>query len=100
MPNEISERSHRILKGVVKQNQKSSSVEIIQELQSSSGGSDNRRTFRRELKTCGFHIVVQTLTNRTSLNKMRIVDCNVEKLPGLWACKEMFFWWDELRFTI
>ncbi|GFV96859.1 uncharacterized protein TNCV_4350721 [Trichonephila clavipes] len=56
-PKILGERSRRALKRVVKQNRKSSSVEISQEFQSSSGISVISRTVRREreLKNLGFH---------------------------------------------
>ncbi|MBJ5579767.1 hypothetical protein JGG64_23165 [Salmonella enterica subsp. enterica serovar Derby] len=49
-PKQISERSRRTLTRVVKQNRKSSLVEITQDFQSSSGVSASSRTVRRELK--------------------------------------------------
>ncbi|GFV53770.1 apolipoprotein(A) [Trichonephila clavipes] len=54
-PKILGERSHRALKRAVKQNCKSSLVEISQEFQSSSGISVSSRTVRRELKNLGFH---------------------------------------------
>ncbi|GFX51157.1 uncharacterized protein TNCV_2735081 [Trichonephila clavipes] len=54
-PTILGERSHRTLKRIVKQNCKSSWVEISQEFQSSSGISLSSRTVRRELKNLGFH---------------------------------------------
>ncbi|GFW76460.1 regulator of chromosome condensation 2 [Trichonephila clavipes] len=54
-PKVLGERSRRTLKSVVKQNRKSSLVEICQEFQSSSGINVSSRTVRRELKNLGFH---------------------------------------------
>ncbi|GFS99536.1 uncharacterized protein TNCV_4534981 [Trichonephila clavipes] len=54
-PKILRERSRRTLKRVVKQNRKSSLVEISQELQSSSRISVSSRTVQRELKNLGFH---------------------------------------------
>ncbi|GFV92078.1 hypothetical protein TNCV_1895141 [Trichonephila clavipes] len=58
-PKILGERSRRTLKRAVKQNRKSSSVEISQEFQNSSGISVSSRTVRRErdreLKKKGFH---------------------------------------------
>ncbi|GFV39595.1 regulator of chromosome condensation 2 [Trichonephila clavipes] len=47
-PKILGERSRKALKRVVKQNRKSSLVEISQEFQSSSGISVSSRTVRRE----------------------------------------------------
>ncbi|GFU06812.1 hypothetical protein TNCV_4353671 [Trichonephila clavipes] len=47
-PKILGERSRRTLKRVVKQNRKSSLVEISQEFQSSSGIRVSSRTVRRE----------------------------------------------------
>ncbi|GFW23487.1 transposable element Tc1 transposase [Trichonephila clavipes] len=54
-PKILGKRSRRTLKKVVKQNRKSSLVEISQEFQSSSGIRVSSRTVRRELKNLGFH---------------------------------------------
>jgi transposase len=54
-PKILGERSRRTLKRLVKQNRKSSLVEISQEFQSSSGISVSSRTVCRELKNLGFH---------------------------------------------
>ncbi|GFU19646.1 transposable element Tc1 transposase [Trichonephila clavipes] len=54
-PKILGERSIRTLKRVVKQNRKSSLLEISQEFQSSSGISVSSKTVRRELKNLGFH---------------------------------------------
>ncbi|GFU81548.1 uncharacterized protein TNCV_4926791 [Trichonephila clavipes] len=54
-PKILGERSSRTLKRVVKQNRKSSSVEISQEFQSSSEISVSSRTVHREFKNLGFH---------------------------------------------
>ncbi|GFV27022.1 uncharacterized protein TNCV_4852591 [Trichonephila clavipes] len=54
-PKMLGVRSRRTLKRVVKQNRKSSLVEISQEFQSSSGISVSSMTVRRELKNFGFH---------------------------------------------
>ncbi|GFY31080.1 regulator of chromosome condensation 2 [Trichonephila clavipes] len=55
MPKILGERSRETLKRVVKQNRKSSLVEISQEFQSSSRIQQFSRTVRRELKNFGFH---------------------------------------------
>ncbi|GFX29168.1 regulator of chromosome condensation 2 [Trichonephila clavipes] len=52
-PKILGERSRRTLKRVVKQNRKSSLVEISHEFQSSSEISVNSRTVHRELKKLG-----------------------------------------------
>ncbi|GFW18026.1 regulator of chromosome condensation 2 [Trichonephila clavipes] len=54
-PKILGERSRRTLKRVVKQNRKSSLVEISQEFQSLSGISVSSWTVHRELKNFGFH---------------------------------------------
>ncbi|GFW96969.1 uncharacterized protein TNCV_4801821 [Trichonephila clavipes] len=54
-PKILGERCRKTLKRVVKQNRKSSLVNISQEFQSSSGISISSRTVRRELKNLGFH---------------------------------------------
>ncbi|GFU91726.1 transposable element Tc1 transposase [Trichonephila clavipes] len=54
-PKVLGERSRRTLKRVVKQNRKSSLVEISQEFQCLSGISVSSKTIRRELKNLGFH---------------------------------------------
>ncbi|GFU46143.1 regulator of chromosome condensation 2 [Trichonephila clavipes] len=54
-PKILGERCRRTQKRVVKQNRKSSLVEISQEFQSSSGISVSSRTVPRELKNLGFH---------------------------------------------
>ncbi|GFT23698.1 hypothetical protein TNCV_3511621 [Trichonephila clavipes] len=55
MPKILGERSRRTVKRVVKQNRKSSLVEIFQEFLSSSEISVSSRTVRRELKNLGLH---------------------------------------------
>ncbi|GFV81649.1 regulator of chromosome condensation 2 [Trichonephila clavipes] len=54
-PKILGERSRRTLKRIVKQNRKSSLVEISQEFQNSSLISVNSRTVRLQLKNLGFH---------------------------------------------
>ncbi|MBJ4999845.1 hypothetical protein JGF38_22890 [Salmonella enterica subsp. enterica serovar Hadar] len=78
----ISERSRRTLTRVVKQNRKSSLVEITQEFQSSSGVSASSRTVRRELKNLGFHgRVAAQKPNITPQNaKRRLKWCKVMNL--------------------
>ncbi|GFX86678.1 regulator of chromosome condensation 2 [Trichonephila clavipes] len=92
-PKILGERSRRTLKRVVKQNRKSSLVEISQEFQSLPGISVSSRTVRRELKNLEFHMVIQPLTIQTSLHRMRSIDCNGVELTiiGLWACGKLFF---------
>ncbi|GFV07080.1 transposable element Tcb1 transposase [Trichonephila clavipes] len=57
-PKILDERSRGTLERIVKQNCKSSLVEISQEFQSSSGISARSRTVCRELKYLGFHVRV------------------------------------------
>ena len=54
-PEILGERSCRTLKSVVKQNRKSSLVEITQEFKNSSGMNVSSRTVRRELKNWDSH---------------------------------------------
>ncbi|MBJ5664486.1 hypothetical protein JGG94_23270, partial [Salmonella enterica subsp. enterica serovar Infantis] len=100
-PKKISERSRRTLTRVVKQNRKSSLVEITQEFQSSSGVSASSRTVRRELKNLGFH-------GRAAAHKPNITPQNAKR--RLQWCKahrhwtvdmwKNVLWSDESRFTI
>ncbi|GFW60370.1 regulator of chromosome condensation 2 [Trichonephila clavipes] len=91
-PKILGERSRRTLKRVVKQNRKSSLVEISQEFQSSSGISVSSWTVRRELKNLGFH-------SRAAAHKPNITPQNAKhrlqwcKAPviGLWTCGKLFF---------
>ncbi|GFS51197.1 regulator of chromosome condensation 2 [Trichonephila clavipes] len=86
-PKILGERSRRTLKRVVKQNCKSSLVEISQEFQNSSGISVSSRTVRRESSKTWDSMVVQRLTSQTSLHRMRSIDCNGVELTviGLWT---------------
>ncbi|GFU59694.1 regulator of chromosome condensation 2 [Trichonephila clavipes] len=77
-PKILGERSRRTLKRIVKQNRKSSLVEISQEFQSSLGISVSSRTVRRELKNLGFH-------GRATAHKPNINYNGVElTVIGLW----------------
>ncbi|GFS47774.1 uncharacterized protein TNCV_3597881 [Trichonephila clavipes] len=89
-PKILSERSRRTLKRVVKQNRKSSLVEISQEFQSSSGISLSNRTVRRELKNVGFHgRAAAQKPNITPQNaKHRLQWCRAHRH---WTCGKLFF---------
>ncbi|GFU01623.1 RCC2 homolog [Trichonephila clavipes] len=91
-PKILGERGRRTLKRVVKQNHKSSLVEISQKFPSSSGISVSSRTVRRELKNFD-SMVVQPLTSQTSLHRMRSIDWNGVELTviELWTCGKLFF---------
>ncbi|GFU80349.1 transposable element Tc1 transposase [Trichonephila clavipes] len=103
-PKILGERSCRTLKRVVKQNCKSSLVEISQEFQSSSGISVSSRIARRErereLKYLGYH-------GRAAAHKPNITPQNAKHL--LQWCRahrhwtmdmwKTVLWSDESRFT-
>ncbi|GFW66734.1 transposable element tcb1 transposase [Trichonephila clavipes] len=102
-PKILGERSHKTLRRVVKQNRKSSLVEISQEFQISSGISVSSRTVRREreFKNLGFH-------GRAAAHKPNIPPQNAKH--GLQWCRAHRHWtvdlwktvpWsDESRFTV
>ncbi|GFV40021.1 uncharacterized protein TNCV_4412521 [Trichonephila clavipes] len=70
-PKILGEHSHRTLKRVMKQNRKSSLVEISQEFHSSSGISVSSWAVHRELKNLGFH-------GRAAAHKPNITPQNVK----------------------
>ncbi|GFT26921.1 transposable element Tc1 transposase [Trichonephila clavipes] len=88
-PKILGERSRRTLKRVVKQNRKSSMVEISQEFQSSSGTSVSSRTVRR-VKNLGFHgRAASHKPNITPQNaKHRLQWCIAHRH---WTCGKLFF---------
>ncbi|GFW84140.1 transposable element Tcb2 transposase [Trichonephila clavipes] len=100
-PKILGERSRRTLKRVVKQNRKSSLVEISQEFQSSSGISVSSRTVRRELKNLGFH-------GRAAAHKLNITPQNAKhrlqwcRAHRHWTAdmRNTVLWSDESRFTV
>jgi transposase len=100
-PKILGERSRRTLKRLVKQNRKSSLVEISQEFQSSSGISVSSRTVRRELKNLGFHgRAAAHKPNITPQNaKHRLQWCRAHRhwTVDMW---KTVLWSDESRFTV
>lgn len=82
-PKTNSKRSRRTLKKIVKQNHKSSLVEITQGLKSSSGVSASCRTVRRELTMLGSH-------GRADAQKPKIIRQN--KKRRLQRCKAHRHW--------
>ncbi|GFX99732.1 HTH_Tnp_Tc3_2 domain-containing protein [Trichonephila clavipes] len=100
-PKILGDRSRRTLKKVVKQNRKSSLMEISQEFQSSSGISVSSRTVRRELKTLGFHgRAAAYKPNITPQNaKHRLQWCRAHRhwTVDMW---KTVLWSDESRFTV
>ncbi|GFX34504.1 transposable element Tc1 transposase [Trichonephila clavipes] len=100
-PKIFGKRSRRTLKRVVKQNRKSSLVEISQEFQSSSGISVSSRAVRQELRNLGFY-------GRVAAHKPNITPQNANQ--RLQWCKAHHHWtvdiwktvlWnDESRFTV
>lgn len=100
-PKKLGERSRRTLKRVVKQNRKSSLLEISQEFQSSSDVSVSSRTVRRELNNLGFHgRAAAHKPNITSQNaKHRLKWCRDHRhwTVDMW---KTVLWSDESRFRI
>ncbi|GFU52370.1 transposable element Tc1 transposase [Trichonephila clavipes] len=85
-------------KRVVKQNRKSSLVEISQGFQSSSGVSVSSRTVPRELKNLGFHGRAATLKpNITPQNRLQRCRDHRHWTVDMW---KTVLWKDESRFTV
>ncbi|GFT14107.1 uncharacterized protein TNCV_3641761 [Trichonephila clavipes] len=97
----VRERSRRTLKRVVKQNHKSSLVEISQEFQSSSGISVSSRTVRRELKNLGFHGHAAThkpnITPQNAEHRLQWCRAHRHWTVDMW---KTVLWSDESRFTV
>ncbi|GFW27376.1 transposable element Tc1 transposase [Trichonephila clavipes] len=100
-PKILGERSRRTLKRVVKQNRKSSLVEISHEFQSLSGISVSSRTVRRELENLGFNgRAAAHKPNITPQNaKHRLQWCRAHRhwTVDMW---KIVLWSDESRFTV
>ncbi|GFW59035.1 uncharacterized protein TNCV_2831411 [Trichonephila clavipes] len=100
-PKILGERSRRTLNMAVKQNRKSSLVDISQEIQSSSGISVSSRTVHQELKNLGFHgHAAPHKPNITPQNmKHRLQWCRAHRH---WTVDmgKIVLWSDESRFTV
>ncbi|GFX65392.1 QLQ domain-containing protein [Trichonephila clavipes] len=97
----LGERSRRTLKRVVKQNRKSSLVEISQEFQISSGISVSSKTVHRELKNFGFH--GHAAAHKPNITpqkaKHRLQWCRAHRYWTVDMWKTVL-WSDESRFTV
>ncbi|GFT87774.1 QLQ domain-containing protein [Trichonephila clavipes] len=100
-PKILGERSRRTLERVVKQNRKSSLVEISQEFQSSSGISVSSRTVRRELKNLGFHgraaAHKPNITPQSAKHRLQWCRAHRHETVDMW---KTVLWNDESRFTV
>ncbi|GFV03725.1 QLQ domain-containing protein [Trichonephila clavipes] len=94
-------RTKQTLKRVVKQNRKSSLVEISQELQSSSGISVSSRTVRRELKKLGipWSCSRSQAKHKPQNAKHRLQWCRPHRhwTMNMW---KTVLWSDEARFLV
>ncbi|GFU67303.1 transposable element Tcb2 transposase [Trichonephila clavipes] len=97
----ILKRSRRTLKRVVKQNRKSSLVEISQEFQRSSGINVSSTTVRRELKNLGFHgraaAHKSNITPQNAKHRLQWSRAHRHWTVDMW---KTVLWSDESRFTI
>ncbi|GFT08640.1 QLQ domain-containing protein [Trichonephila clavipes] len=100
-PKILGERSRRTLKRVVKQNRKSSLVEISQEFQSSSGTSVSSRTVHRELKNLGFHGCAAahkpSITPQNAKHQLQWCRAHRHWTVDMW---KTVLWSDESCFTV
>ncbi|GFS77700.1 transposable element Tcb1 transposase [Trichonephila clavipes] len=100
-PKILGERSRRTLKRIVKQNRKSSLMEISQEFQSSSGISVGSRSVRRELKNLGLH--GRAASHKSNITpqkaKHRLQWCRVHRhwTVDMW---KTVLWSDEPQFKV
>ncbi|GFV56676.1 transposable element Tcb2 transposase [Trichonephila clavipes] len=99
--NDVIVKCRRTLKRVVKQNRKSSLVEISHKFQSSSGISVSSRTIRRELKNLGFHgraaAHKPNITPQNAKHRLQLCRAHRHWTVDMW---KTVLWSDESRFTV